>query len=153
MTPPARRRPRLVGVALAIAVVALALWVATMIFLHRSNWNPDTFYLRTFEDQTGVLLVDRSEVIWKWVAPRGLDGESHYITAVIRTDGFDPSGLAADMVIVTDCFGRSGGAMRFLDESVALRCWERSNPGDPNDGLFVLSAAEEDLVLFKRRTH
>ena len=78
---------------------------------------------------------------------------SHYVTAALRTDDFDPSRLPEDLETTTGCSGKSGGARRFLEPTARLNCWIRTDPTDLNDWFFVLWAADEKILLYKRRDY
>ena len=136
-------RPALIG--LGVSVAACLLLGAAFA---RTTWNPDAFYVRTFEDRAGFALDERSKVVWKWAAPRGIDGTSHYVSAAIRTPGFDPARLPAHMSPATECYESSGGAMRFLLPTDRLDCWHHT---DTRDSFFVLRSDVRNILLYKRR--
>ena len=137
------------------ALIGLGLSVAACLLLGaafvRTTWNPDAFYVRTFEDRAGFPLDERSKVVWKWAAPRGIDGTSHHVTAAIRTPEFHPARLPAHMSPATQCYESSGGAMRFLLPTDRLDCWSHTDPRDSRDSFFVLRSDARNILLYKRR--
>ena len=145
--PPRRRVLPIVAVLTAACLVALAILHHT---LYRLTWRPDGFFVREFETITGATLREDAEVIWKWAAPSGLDGSSHYVTAAIVGSGFEIASLGPEFVTPEDCRAHAGGARRFLAETSALECRRRGSADDSRAWLLVLRAPEEDVLLYKR---
>ena len=116
------------------------------------NFYSDAFYTAEFEKYTDISFEGNSEVIWKWAAPRGFDGSSHYVTAAITIPGFNAKKLKSSFEANSNCYEKSGGAKQFLTEASTLSCWQDVDTKRSVRSLFVLYAAEEQILLYKKTT-
>jgi len=134
------------------AVVVLFVVLGFYYWINHFNWYSDSFFIEEYENYTDMQFTGESEVIWKWAAPRGSDGSSHYVTAAIVGSGFKASMLGTRFKSESDCYMKSGGAKRFVTEASPLNCW-RHNASNINESFFVLYAPDKDILLFKKTTH
>jgi len=134
------------------AAAALIIAFGYYFWTHHFNWYSDSFYTAEFEKYTDISLEGNYEVIWKWAAPRGFDGTSHYVTAAITIPGFNAKKLKSKFEANSNCYEKSGGAKQFLSEASTLSCWQDVEFKGAVRSFFVLYAAEEQILLFKKST-
>lgn len=136
---------RLTLIGVVLSAIALA---SAYSYFYRNTWHTDSFYINTYNEHIVPTISNNTIVIWKWSAPIGLDGQSHYITAVIKSTEFNSANVGNEFRVLSNCYDRSGGARKFLGENSELKCWSK-NSGVPAREIALLYAREEGLILYK----
>ena len=142
-------RKRNIGI---ISAIIVALFSA--VYLAYAIWPPKSYFLKVFENNTGIKLENNSRIPWKWASrPYGFPKlyTERYITAVIEGNKFDSTNLPAKLVEKSDCFTDSNPVQKYLMSGAEVKCWGEPKYGRVQDNFFLLHAEKQDILFYKYR--
>lgn len=71
----------------------------------------------------------------------------------MKSPAFDVAKIDVRFELQPDCYELTGGAKRFLTEASSLQCWYYASDPMDSESFLILYAANEDVLLFKKRSN